>query len=107
MRPYEVMTILHPGLEDEAIQATVSRVTELLTAKGGRVHNVDHWGKRRLAYEVDHHSEGYYLLVEATAEPAVMAELDRMLSLTDEVIRHKTIRIPDVVAGRGQHAPAE
>ena len=106
MRPYEVMTILDPDLEDEALQATVNRITQLIAARGGRVNNVDHWGKRRLAYELDHRWEGYYVLVEATAEPAVMAELDRMLSLTDEVMRHKIIRIPDAVAGRASQAPA-
>lgn len=107
MRPYEVMTILDPGLEDDAIQAAVGRVTELVSSRGGRVHRVDHWGKRRLAYELAHRSEGYYVLIEATAEPAVMSELDRMLSLTDEVIRHKIIRIPDAVAGRDRKGSAQ
>jgi small subunit ribosomal protein S6 len=101
------MTILEPGLEEDAIQAAVGRITDLVTGSGGRVHGVDHWGKRRLAYEIAHLWEGYYVLVEATAEPAAMAELDRMLSLTDEVIRHKIIRIPDVVAGRSRKASAD
>jgi small subunit ribosomal protein S6 len=56
---------------------------------------VDIWGKRRLAYEIGHKSEGWYVLVEVTGEPAALAELDRMLSLADEVIRHKVIRLPD------------
>jgi small subunit ribosomal protein S6 len=63
---------------------------------------VERWGKRRFAYEVQHRSEGYYVLIEATAEPAAMAELDRMLGLADEVVRHKVIRIPDKVAGRAR-----
>ena len=108
MRPYEVMAILDPGLDDDAIRAAVDRVTGLISSRGGLPGRVDRWGRRRLAYELDHHSEGYYVVVEASAEPPVMAELDRALFLADEVIRHKVIRIPDAVAGRGRpdSAPA-
>jgi ribosomal protein S6 len=55
-----------------------------------------------LAYEIRHQREGYYVLLEANAEPGVMAELDRSLSLADEVLRHKVIRLPDRIAGRAQ-----
>ena len=100
MRPYEVMIILDPSLEDENIQAQVDRSTTLINSRGGQLGQVAKWGKRRLAYEIQHHREGYYVLVEANAEPPVMAELDRSLQLADEVLRHKVIRIPDRVAGR-------
>ena len=100
MRPYEVMFILDASLEEDAIQAVVDRATDLISRDGGSANRVDHWGRRRLAYEIDHRSEGYYVLIEATAEPAVVAELDRMLSLADEVMRHKVIRIPDEVAAK-------
>lgn len=100
MRPYEVMIILDPTLDDERIQSSVERATELISSRGGRLGQVGRWGKRRLAYEIDHHREGYYVLVEADAEPAVMADLHRSLQLADEVLRHKVIRIPDRVAGR-------
>ena len=102
MRPYEVMVILDVGLEEDAIRAVVDRATGLLSSDGGGEPRVDHWGRRRLAYEINHRSEGYYVLIEATAEPPVIAELDRMLSLADEVIRHKVIRIPEAVAARAQ-----
>ena len=102
MRPYEVMVIIDAGLDEEAIRATVDRATELIKARGGTPGKVERWGKRRFAYEVNHRTEGYYVLIEATAEPAVMADLDRMLRLADEVIRHKVIRLPDKVAGREQ-----
>jgi len=95
MRHYEVMVILDAGLEEDAIRSTVDRATQLVAAGGGTVGKVDRWGKRRFAYEVHHRSEGYYVLIEATAEPAVLAEVDRMLGLADEVIRHKVIRLPD------------
>jgi small subunit ribosomal protein S6 len=106
VRPYEVMIILDAGLEEDAIRANVDRATQVLQAGGGTVGRVDRWGKRRFAYELHHKLEGYYVLVEASAEPAAIAELDRMLSLADDVIRHKAIRLPDKVAGRARPAPA-
>lgn len=102
MRPYEVMVIYDPSLEEDAIRAAVDRSTELVRTRGGNPGRVDRWGKRRLAYEIRHQREGYYVLIEATAEPAAMAELDRQLSLADDVLRHKVIRLPDRVAGRSQ-----
>ena len=98
MRPYEVVIIYDPSLEEDAIRAAVDRSTELIRARGGNPGRVDRWGKRRLAYEIRHQREGYYVLLEANAEPAVMAELDRSLSLADDVLRHKVIRVPDRVA---------
>jgi small subunit ribosomal protein S6 len=101
MRPYEVMIIFDAGLEEETIRAVIDRASEALTTRGGTIVRVDRWGRRRFAYELKHRLEGYYVLVEASAEPAAMAEMDRVLSLADEVVRHKVIRIPDSVAGRG------
>ena len=95
MRHYEVMVILDAGLEEDAIRATVDRATTSLTGNGAKVGKVDRWGKRRFAYEVRHRSEGYYVLIDTEAEPAAVAELDRMLGLADEVIRHKVIRLPE------------
>jgi small subunit ribosomal protein S6 len=104
MRQYEVMVILDAGLEDDAIRATVDRATNSLTSNGATVGKVDRWGKRRFAYEVNHRTEGYYLLINFEAEPVAISELDRMLGLADEVIRHKVIRLPEkviVVAASG------
>jgi small subunit ribosomal protein S6 len=101
MRPYEVMIIFDAGLEEESIRAVTDRATETLQSRGGKVTRVDRWGKRRFAYELKHRTEGYYVLVEASAEPDAMAEMDRLLSLADEVVRHKVVRLPDAVAGRG------
>lgn len=106
MRPYEIMVILDAALEEDVIRATVDRATKLIAERGGTPGRVDRWGRRRFAYELHHRSEGYYVLIEATAEPAVMADLDRMLRLSDEVIRHKVIRVPDKVAGRARRPAA-
>jgi small subunit ribosomal protein S6 len=106
MRPYEIMVILDAGLEEDAIRQSVDRATELISSRGGTVGRVDRWGKRRFAYELHHRWEGYYVLIQASAEPAVMAELDRMLHLADEVIRHKVIRLPDAAVGAGARPSA-
>ncbi|MGH9301988.1 MAG: 30S ribosomal protein S6, partial [Acidimicrobiales bacterium] len=85
----------------------VDRAVELIKTNGGNPGRIDRWGKRRFSYEINHQSEGHYVLVEATAEPAAMAEAERMLFLADEVIRHKVIRLPEGVAGRSRpaHSP--
>ncbi|MBW3641679.1 MAG: 30S ribosomal protein S6 [Actinobacteria bacterium] len=95
MRPYEVMVILDATLEESAVQAVINRTSEAVVAAGGTVIRVDKWGKRRLAYEIGHRSEGYYLLLEITLGSEVVAGLDRSLRLTDEVIRHKIVRVPE------------
>lgn len=100
MRPYEVMIILDASLEEDAIRASLDRATDIIRANGGNPGRIDRWGKRRFAYELHHRWEGYYALLEATAEPVAMAELDRALLLADEVVRHKVIRLPEVAANR-------
>ena len=94
LRPYEVMIIIDAGLEDDVIQAAIGRATKLLEDRKATVNGVERWGKRRFAYELAHRSEGYYALVEVSSEPPAMAELDRMLTLADEVLRHKIIHLP-------------
>jgi small subunit ribosomal protein S6 len=99
LRPYEVMVIFDAGLEEEVIRAGVDRAVELLRSRGADPGRVDHWGRRRFAFELKHRWEGYYVLLQAQAEPPAMAELDRMLFLADEVLRHKVIRLPEGKAG--------
>ena len=100
MRPYEVMTIFDAAAEPPAIQAVVDRLLETVRASGGVPGHVDRWGRRPFAYELRHRREGYYVLFELTGEPRTVAEIDRLLSLADEVLRFKVIRIPDKVAAR-------
>lgn len=100
MRPYEVVIILDAGLEEEQIKAVLDRTVDAVKDGGGSPGKLDRWGKRRFAYELKHRWEGYYVLLECRAEPATMIALDRQLRLTDGVLRHKVIRVPDHVAGR-------
>ncbi len=99
MRPYEVMIILDADLEEEAIRGSVAKWLSLIESHGAVRGYVDFWGKRRLAYEINHRAEGYYVVLQAKSEPAAMEELHRVLSLADEVIRHKVLRIPESVYG--------
>ena len=99
MRPYEVMVIFDADLEEETIRSAVEGSITLIESKGATRGPVDWWGKRRLAYEVKHRWEGYYVVLQAKAEPAAMDELHRTLSLADEVLRHKVLRIPESVYG--------
>ena len=109
MRPYEVMVIFDADLEEEAVRSAVERSTQLIQSKGAELGYVDFWGKRRFAYRLKHRWEGYYVVFQAKAEPAAMDELNRTLSLADEVLRHKVLRIPEAVYGppRAAGAPAE
>jgi small subunit ribosomal protein S6 len=100
MRPYEVMIIFDPTLEDDVVRAEVDRSTELIRTKGGNPGRVERWGKRRLAYEIRRHREGSYVVLEAQAEPAVMADLSRALTLTDGVLRHKVVHLPEKATGK-------
>ncbi len=90
MRKYEVLLILPSDADEQVVVRAADRITQTLSQRGGgQVDRIDRWGRRRLAYEIAHQSEGYYVLVEFTAEPSAIVELERVLSLADEVIRHK------------------
>jgi len=93
------MIIFDADLEEETIRSAVGRYTQLIESKGAEPGYVDYWGKRRFAYEVQHRSEGYYVVLQARAEPQAMQELHRVLSLADEVLRHKVLRIPEQAYG--------
>jgi|SRR5271163_4470188 len=106
MRPYEVMVIFDAASEPPAIQAVLDRALETITSAGGTPGAVDRWGRRSFAYEVKHKREGYYVLIDMSGEAQTVSDLDRFLTLADEVLRHKIIRLPDKVA-KTAAAPAQ
>lgn len=106
MRPYEVVIIFDADLDEAATRAVVDRASEHVTGSGGEVSRVDRWGKRRFAYELDRRREGLYVVLQCRAEARAAQELDRILSLADEVLRHRIVRIPDHVYGREARARA-
>ena len=101
MRPYEIAVIFDAGLDENDIKATTDRVAEAIRQGGGTVGRIDRWGRRTFAYELKHKTEGIYVFIEVVSDPPAVAEVDRMLSLADEVLRHRVIRQSEKVAGRG------
>ena len=95
MRAYELMVILNPEVEDRAVEPSLSKFLEIVTNAGGTIDNLDIWGRRRLAYEIQTKSEGIYAVVNFTASPETAAELDRVLNLNESVMRTKIIRPED------------
>jgi small subunit ribosomal protein S6 len=91
LRKYELMAILPPDADDTVVQGATDRISRVLEERGGKIGSVNKWGKRRLAYELNRHSEGFYVVVEFEAEPAAVKELDRVLALADEVVRFKVV----------------
>jgi small subunit ribosomal protein S6 len=92
MRPYEIMVILDPTLDERTVQPSLEAFLNVIRNDGGKVDNLDIWGKRRLAYEIAKHSEGIYAVVDVTAKPETVSELDRQLSLNESVLRTKVLR---------------
>ena len=93
MRNYELMTIHRPELADDDYRTLVKETEEFLRSRGSNVQEPDLWGKRRFAYEIKHLHEGYYSVLKFAAEPDVVDDLDRVLSLADLVIRHKIFHL--------------
>jgi len=94
MRHYELMVILDPDLEEKTIAPSLDAFLGVIRSDGGTVEKVDVWGRRRLAYEIDHKVEGIYAVLDITAQPAAVKELDRQLNLNEAVLRTKVLR-PD------------
>ncbi len=98
MHPYELMVILNPEVDDRTVQPTLEKFLGVVTAGGGKIDNVDIWGRRRLAYEIQKKTEGVYAVVNFTAEPATTVELERQLRLSESVMRTKVLRADEAVA---------
>lgn len=92
MRKYETIFILHPSLDEEAVKANIEKFKGVIENGGGTVENVDFWGKRKLAYEINKVNEGYYTLINFEANPELPKELDRVFRITDGVIRHIIVK---------------
>jgi small subunit ribosomal protein S6 len=93
MRRYELMLILRPDVADDKAQAVIDRTTRQLTTGGGQIVKVAPWGRRRLAYQIDRYREGSYHIVLFEAPSDALAELERGLQITEEVLRHLVTRV--------------
>ena len=92
MRPYETMIVFDTAVDAQSIQIALDRALETVRTSGGTPGTIDRWGKRPLAYEINKRKEGYYVLVEFSGESSTVDELDRILTLSDEVLRYKILR---------------
>lgn len=93
MRRYELMLVLRPDVPDDRSQAVIDRTTRQIVASGGQIVKVAPWGRRRLAYPIDRHREGSYHIVLFEAPSDAIAELERSLLITEELLRHLVTRV--------------
>ena len=93
MRRYELMLVIQPDIADDPVQAIIDRVTRSLITTGGQITKVSPWGRRRLAYPIGQHREGSYFIIVFDAPAEAVAELERSLNITEEVMRHLVTRV--------------
>ena len=105
MHDYELMVILDPDTDERSVAPSLEAFLEVIRQSGGTVENLDIWGKRRLAYEINKKSEGIYAVANFTSSPAATAELVRQLRLSEAVMRTKVMRQDEAVVRLG--APEE
>ncbi len=108
MRRYELMLVLRPDLADDKVQAALERTARAIAAGGGQIVKQAPWGRRRLAYPIDHHREGSYYVILFEAPPTAIAELERGLLISEEVLRHLVTHVErPLKASRGRDADAD
>lgn len=94
MRAYELMVILDPEIDERTVAPSMEKYLQQVTAAKGTVENVDIWGKRRLAYDINKRSEGIYVVIDMTTTPDVALEITRQMNLNESILRTKLQR-PD------------
>ena len=99
---YEAMLIVIPELDEEQVESTVGRFQTIIERTGGEVVGVNNWGRRKLAYEIDHRPDGFYYVVEFIA-----GERKRILRVSDDVLRHMIVKLPPTYAPKPLPEPAE
>jgi small subunit ribosomal protein S6 len=104
---YELMVILDPEIDERTVAPSLDKFLNVIRNDGGTIENVDIWGKRRLAYEIQKKAEGIYAVVNFTATSTATVELDRQLKLSEAVLRTKVLRAEEAVARVAAHAVEE
>jgi small subunit ribosomal protein S6 len=107
MRRYELMLVLRPDVPEDRIQAVLDRSTRAISEQGGQIVKVSPWGRRRLAYPIDSFREGSYYILVFEAPSEAVAELERGLNITEEVMRHLVTRVERPTARRAESASDE
>lgn len=92
MNNYEVLYVIDNTAEDSVKDTVIQRFSDIVMEAGGTVDTVDRWGAKKLAYPIDYKTEGYYVLMNFTGNPEVPAEIERVMNITDSIMRHMVIR---------------
>lgn len=92
MREYEMMIILSTDVDERNLSTNMEKMLQVVSQQGGTIENVDIWGRRKLAYEINKQNEAIYVVVDMKADPATAKELDRQLGLNETVMRTKILR---------------
>ena len=92
MNKYELAVVVNAKLDDEARTGVIDKVKALIERFGGQITEVDDWGKKRLAYEIDKMNEGFYTFIRFDAEPTAPAEIEKRMRIADNVIRYLCVR---------------
>jgi len=95
LHDYEMVLIISPEIEDDALNSTIDKVSQFITENGGTISDVEHWGKRKLAYAIKHFMEGSYVLTRFKLSPTLCKELEAKLQVSEEVLRHLLIKLSD------------
>ena len=95
---YELMVILNPEIDERQVGVNLEKFLKVITNDGGSIENIDVWGRRRLAYEIQKKTEGIYAVVNFTASSEATQELDRQLKLSELVMRTKVLRAEEAIA---------
>jgi len=95
LRQYELVMIVSPEVADESVPATVERVQQFVAEQGGEMKDVNPWGRRRLAYPIERHREGNYVVAQLNLDPQQLTALEENLKLSDDVIRHLVVKLEE------------
>lgn len=95
MRNYELIFIAQPDLDDEALKSLAERIKQVIVANGGQVTSTESLGRRTLAYPIKRRRDGYYILIKAALAQNTIAELERTLRLSEDVLRHMLVLLED------------
>ncbi len=93
LRDYELVLIISPEIVEEKLDATIDNISQFITEKGGTISDIERWGKKRLAYPIEHFVEGSYVLARFSLKPALGKELEANLQISEEVLRHLLVSL--------------
>ena len=116
MNKYELIYVIDTAMEETARNELIARFNGMIEQDGGKVEKVEEWGKRRLAYAINYKTEGYYVLVNFTANPELPREIERVMQINESILRYLTVKVeekrsnvkprPVRVAPAAEEAPA-